>query len=104
MLALQSSEAICRTLGERVRALRLRRNLSQQELARMCGVSLSSVRRLEAQGQGSLLLLVQAAAALGAADALDAWLVEPAQTIAEATRAQQASARRRASKPRQAGD
>ena len=55
MLDLFTPETICRTLGERLRALRLARNLSQQDLAAMSGVSLSTVRRLESAGQGGFL-------------------------------------------------
>ena len=100
MLELQSPEAICRTLGERVRALRLARNLSQQELAGMSGASLSTVRRLEATGQGSLQLLVQVAQALHAVQGLESLFTVPARSIAEAEAAAQVSLRQRARKPR----
>lgn len=96
MFGLNPPDAICRTLGERVRALRLARNLSQQELADMGGVSLSTVRRLEASGQGSVLLLVQVALALGAADGLQELFALPARTIAELDAATQATQRQRA--------
>ena len=102
MFALQTPEAICRSLGERVRLLRLARNLSQLELAGMCGSSLSSIRRLEAQGQGTLNLLVRAALALNVIDGLDDLLVLPSQTIAQAQAAAGVQQRRRARKP--AGD
>jgi transcriptional regulator with XRE-family HTH domain len=101
-LELQSPEAVCRVLGERIRALRLARNLSQQELAQMSGASLSTVRRLEASGQGSLLLVVQAAQALHAMQGLDALFDLPVRSIAEAEAAVQLMARQRARKPRQA--
>lgn len=96
MFDLHPPEAICRTLGERVRLLRLARNLSQQELAGMSGVSLSTVRRLEAGGQGSILLLVQVAQALGAAEGLQALFTLPARSIAEADAAVQTVQRLRA--------
>lgn len=96
MFSLSPPDAICRTLGERVRALRLARNLSQQELADMGGVSLSTVRRLEASGQGNILLLVQVAQALGAAEGLQALFTLPARSIAEADAAAQAARRQRA--------
>lgn len=97
MFALQTPDAICLALGERVRLLRLARNLSQLELAGMCGTSLSSVRRLEAQGQGTLKLLVRVALALNAGG-LDDLLVMPTQTIAQA-QAAAGPQRRRARKP-----
>ena len=87
-------------LGERVRALRLARNLSQQELADMCGASLSTVRRLEASGQGSLHLVVQVAQALHATQGLEALFALPGRSIAEAEAAVLLSTRQRARKPR----
>ncbi len=100
MLELQSPETVCRMLGERVRVLRLARNISQQELADMCGVSLSTVRRLEASGQGSLQLMVQVAQALHAMQGLEPLFDMPARSIAEAEAAAQLSLRQRARKPR----
>ena len=99
-MELQSPEAICRMLGKRVRALRLARNFSQQELANMSGASLSTVRRLEATGQGSLQLVVQVAQALHATQGLEPLFASPARSIAEAEAAVQLSTRQRARKPR----
>lgn len=96
MFDLQTSDAICRTLGERVRRLRLARNLSQQELADMGGVSLSTVRRLEAHGQSGLQTLVQVAQALGALEGLQGLFTLPAQSIADAQAAAQVAQRQRA--------
>ena len=99
MLALQTPHSICLALGARVRLLRLARNLSQLELAGMCGASLSSIRRLEAQGQATLSLLVRAALALNAAGGLEDLFVLASQTIAQAEAAVGAQQRRRARKP-----
>ena len=96
MFDLHPPEAICRTLGERVRLLRLARNLSQQELADMGGVSLSTVRRLEASGQGGIQTLVQVAQALGAVDGVQGLVTLPARSIAEAQGAAQLAQRQRA--------
>ncbi|WP_156373197.1 helix-turn-helix transcriptional regulator [Pseudorhodoferax sp. Leaf267] len=101
MLELQTPDAICQMLGERVRALRLARNLSQQELADRAGASLSTIRRFEASGQGSMLLMVQLAQALQASDGLQHLLTLPTRSIAEAEAAVQLSTRQRARKPRQ---
>ncbi|MGC3983691.1 MAG: helix-turn-helix transcriptional regulator [Pseudorhodoferax sp.] len=87
-------------LGERARVLRLARNLSQQELASMSGTSLSTVRRLETSGQGSLQLVVQVAQALHAVQGLDALFAMPVRSIAEAEAAARVSLRQRARKPR----
>jgi len=98
MLSLKSPDAILNMLGERIRVLRLARNLSQQDLAAMCGASLSSVRRLEVGGQGTLHLLVRAGLALDAAGGLDELFVLPSQTIAQAEAAAGAQQRQRARK------
>lgn len=96
MFELQAPETVCQVLGARVRALRLARNLTQDEMARMCGVSLSSVRRLESNGQGSLLLWVQVAQALNATDTLESLFAVPVQSIAQAEGAALAASRQRA--------
>ena len=60
-------------LGAAVRATRMRRNLTQAELAEHANVSLSSVRSLE-QGKGSTVTsLVRVARALGRDEWLDAF-------------------------------
>ncbi|OFZ83256.1 MAG: hypothetical protein A2583_03210 [Bdellovibrionales bacterium RIFOXYD1_FULL_53_11] len=57
-------EEVCRELGLRLRAHRLARNIKQQELAGMAGVSTGTVKNLESHGQSSLDTLVRIAAAL----------------------------------------
>lgn len=94
MFALLSAEVACQRLGERVKALRLARNISQSELAGMTGSSLSSIRRLEASGQGSVELLVRTAQSLNATEGLEALLAQPADSIAQMEA--QAQARKRA--------
>jgi transcriptional regulator with XRE-family HTH domain len=98
MFVLQSPEAISRVIGERIRVLRLARNLSQGELACMAGFSLSSIRRLESTGQGTLKLLASVALALQAVDALESLFVFPVETIAQAEAAARVGSRRRARK------
>lgn len=97
---LLTPEEICREIGARCRALRLARNLAQADLAAMTGSSLSSIRRLEARGQGTLLLLAHVAQALQAAQQFESFLVPPATRIADVERAVAASQRRRAGSPR----
>jgi transcriptional regulator with XRE-family HTH domain len=100
MFFLESPESICRAIGARGRALRLARNLSQQELARMAGVSLSSIRSFEAGGQGAFGLVVSIAFALQATDDLEPLFALPQQTIAQAEAAARAVRRQRARKRR----
>jgi ribosome-binding protein aMBF1 (putative translation factor) len=65
---LLSSSSVCTELGERIKRLRLTKNISQQQLADMTQSSLSSVRRLEGQGQGNLEFIVRVAQALQAVE------------------------------------
>jgi transcriptional regulator with XRE-family HTH domain len=102
MLTLQSPASICHTLGARGRALRLARNLSQTELARMTGASLSSIRRFEAAGQGAFDLVVRIALALQATQGLETLFDAPAHSIAQLEAAAQGRQRQRARKPRAA--
>lgn len=95
-----SSQDICTTLGDRIRRFRLAQNLSQQQLAQMSQSSLSSVRRLETQGQGSLEFVVRVAQALQVVDALDGLFAQPIQTIAQAEQAQSLAQRQRARVPK----
>jgi len=97
---LLSPDEICRQLGTRCRALRLARNLSQAELAAMTGSSLSSIRRLEGSGQGTLLLLARIAQALQATTQFESFLVQPIVRIADVERALAGVRRQRAGRPR----
>lgn len=96
-----SATRICSELGERIKRLRLAQNLSQLQLADMTLASLSSVRRLEAQGQGSLEFVVRVAQALHVTAQLEP-LFEPATTRSIAQMEQDAamSKRQRASNAR----
>ena len=98
MIDLLPAPAVCAQLGQRLRALRLARNLGQAELAARAGCSLSAVRRLEAKGQGSLELVVRVAQALQA-EGLGALFELPALTSIAQTEAMAAGpVRRRASR------
>lgn len=93
-------DEICATLGQRCRTLRLMRNLSQAELAAMTGSSLSSIRRFEAHGQGTLLLLARVAEALRVSQQFESFLDLPVVRIADAERIAALSARQRAGRRR----
>ncbi len=100
---LLSSQSICTELGGRIKRLRLVQNLSQQQLADMTQSSLSSVRRLEAQGQGSLEFVVRVMQALQAVEQLDSLFEQPMQSIAQAEREQSLAVRQRARVPKAFG-
>ncbi len=98
--ALLTHEEICHELGQRCKHLRLQANLSQLELAQRSGVSLSSIRRLEASGQATLELLVRVTQALHLVNHLENLLLLPMLSIADAERAAAAMQRQRAAAPR----
>ena len=104
-----SSDAIVATLGRRLDALRLSRNISQADLARKAGVSRSTMTRL-ADGKGvSLDSFVRVMQALQLADRLAAMLPDPGVRPVERLRfsgrkRQRASTRRTPPRPWQWGD
>lgn len=69
-LVWETAEELDMKLAQRVRNIRRRRKISQEELSRMSGVSYGSVKRFEAAGKISLLSLTKLAMALDMADEL----------------------------------
>ena len=55
-------------LAQRVRDIRKRRDISQEELSRTSGVSYGSIKRFETSGKISLLSLTKIAIALDCSD------------------------------------
>ena len=98
--SLLSSRSVCADLGARLKRLRLAQNLSQQQLAQMTQSSLSSVRRLESQGQGGFEFVVRVAQALQAVDQLEGLFAPSVESIAQAEREQVLASRQRARVPR----
>ncbi len=82
MIPLQSKkttiEATLCALGERMAQLRLARNLTQASLAREAGVSVSSIKRLEAGENTSVDTLLRVLAELGLEGRLLESLPDPA--------------------------
>lgn len=64
----ETAEEIDKKLAERVRMLRKRRKISQEELSRKSGVNYGSIKRFESSGMISLLSLTKIATALGCTD------------------------------------
>lgn len=88
------------SMGEKLRALRLSRNLEQKTLAERAGVSVRALRNLES-GQGSTLkTLISVLRALGRQD----WLttIAPVATINPLVLTREAQPRQRASRARRA--
>ncbi len=63
-------------LGNRIRSLRLRRNMTQQQVADAAALSLNAVKSVES-GKGKLLTLIAVLRELGALDALNSFIPEP---------------------------
>ena len=70
-------EELIHGVAERVRSLRVARNVSQEDTARKAGVSLRTLRRLENQGLSTLETFVRVLRALDVTDPLSALLPEP---------------------------
>ncbi len=69
-LTLMSAPQVAQQVAARVRASRLHRVWTQQELADRSGMSLSSLRRFERTGEIAFLSLVRIAIALDAVEGL----------------------------------
>ena len=82
-------------IGHRLRSLRLRRNLTQQQVADKAALSLNAIKSLES-GKSKLLTLIAVLRELGALDALDNFIPEPAISPMQLFR-QQGKKRQRAS-------
>jgi transcriptional regulator with XRE-family HTH domain len=96
---LASNDHILAEIGSRLRAQRLVRIWTQQELAERAGVALSAVKKVEAGGNATLRTIVKVAQALSIAQDLSAVFAPAAvTTIAEMERAA-AAPRQRARRP-----
>jgi transcriptional regulator with XRE-family HTH domain len=97
---LATAHEILEAFGQRVRAQRLAQKLSQQELARMAGLSLGALRKLESNGQSSLETVIRVVQALGLVDELEELFVLKRQSIAQMEQAEAADQRQRAPRRR----
>ncbi len=68
---LHSPKELLRRLADRVRQVRLSRNLRQEDLAKVSGVSLASLKRFESTGEISLRGLTLISVALNRAQDLE---------------------------------
>lgn len=70
-----TDSAIEAEIGARLKALRLRRNTTQQDLADAAGLSVTAIKGLES-GRGRLASLIAVLRALSALDQLDQFIAE----------------------------
>ncbi len=68
-----SDSAILKELGERLRTLRLRKNITQEDLAEHTLLSVGTIKSLEV-GKGKLSTLIAVLRELGALDQLDQFI------------------------------
>ena len=66
----ETPEEMDLALAKRLRGIRKRRGLTQQQLSEKSNVSLGSIKRFESTGQISLISLTRIAVALNCADAV----------------------------------
>jgi len=81
-----SDRAILREIGGRLRRRRLDKNLTQQALADMAGLSRTTVSDLERGAPAGMLTLVRVLRALGGLEELGAFLPEPGLSPLELAR------------------
>lgn len=93
---LAESDEVLRALGHRLRAQRLAQELPQRELAQMAGLSLGAIRKLESNGQSSLVTLVRVVQALGLMAELEDLFVLKRASIAGMEQAEAVTRRQRA--------
>ena len=82
-----SDKAIAEELGSRLKALRLRKNMTQKALAEATTYSLNAIKSLEA-GRGKLATLIAVLRELGALDQLDSFIPEPSVSPLQLARMQ----------------
>ena len=94
-----SDSAILEELGERIRSLRLRKNITQVDLAERTLLAVGTIKSLEA-GKGKLSTLLAVLRELGALDQLDQFIppitISPLKIVEASARAT-GTARMRAS-------
>ena len=66
----ETPEEMNLAVAQRLRGIRKRRGLTQQQLSEKSNVSLGSIKRFESTGQTSLISLTRLAVALDCADAV----------------------------------
>jgi transcriptional regulator with XRE-family HTH domain len=98
---LHTDDAVLRELGQRLERLRLARNISQEELGRMAGVSRATIIRVERGESVQLSTMVKLWRALDLLPEIDAAVPERLDSpIADLERESRRSERRRATAQR----
>ena len=98
-----SDKAILAEIGTRLKRKRLRKNLSQQELAERAGLSRNTISGMEGGGSTTLHNFIRTLRALDALDELEHFLPEPGISPVQMVR-MKGKARMRASGKRRKAD
>ena len=93
--------ALARDVGQQLKRLRLAKGWTQEELAERSGVAISTLKLLEARGQGSFQRLIRVAVALGVDGELRGLFGQPAAM--ESIEAVKLAERQRAPRRRKGG-
>ena len=89
--AFASAPELVHELGQRLRAQRLAKSVTQDELAARAGITVGAVKKLESTGLTTLETFVRAVQALGLVDELaDFMMLRPTTSIAAMEKAQAA--------------
>ena len=94
-LSLASPDTACRAIASRLKSLRLAKNITQETLGGISGVSAIAIRRFEATGRIPLQSLASLAWALGVERDLDQLFAAPPPASVDEVRARR-KARQRA--------
>lgn len=100
-LSQRNPVVIARTVGQQLKRLRLAKGWTQEELSERSGVAVSTLKLLEAKGQGSFQRLIRVVVALGVDGELRGVFGQPA-TLASIA-AVKLSERQRAPRRRREG-
>lgn len=100
ILSQMTDTEIQRELGRRLREYRLQQNLAVEDLARLAGVSKTTLAKMERGMDFRLSSLLRILRALGRLDALDAFLPPPAISPMDLLRRRGRGPRRRAYRAR----
>jgi transcriptional regulator with XRE-family HTH domain len=97
-MPVHTPEELAAQLGEQLRALRLRQNLDQRQLAARAGIALNAVKNLESGHGGTVRSLLKVLRTLDRLDWLSA--LSPQVSISPLQALKRRPARRRVSRPR----
>lgn len=98
---LHTDDAVLRELGQRLERLRLARNISQEELGRIAGVSRATIIRVERGDSVQMATMIKLWRALELLDEIDAAVPEQLDSpIADVERERRRRGRRRATAQR----